>query len=55
MICTCTHRDYYFVFSSKGQSVPERCPDCGAQSVRPATPEEIAWFCREHEKEAKAG
>ena len=52
MICTCTHRNCYFVFEVKDQHVPERCPDCGKQLVRAATPEEIAWFFREHRKEA---
>ena len=55
MICTCTHQDCYFVFEINGQSVPDRCPDCGSRTVRPASPDEIAWFYLEHREEAKAG
>ena len=54
MICACTHRNCYFVFAINGRKTPERCPDCGNLTVRPATPEEIAWFFLEH-GEAKAG
>ena len=55
MVCTCTHRDCYYVFVVKGQKLPDQCPDCGSHSVRPATPDEIAWFLLEHNEEAKAG
>ncbi len=55
MICTCTNQDCYYVFESSGHHVPERCPDCGKRSVRPASPEETAWFYLEHRKEARAG
>ena len=52
MICACTHRDCWFIFEAEGGKVPERCPDCGKRSVRPAGPEEIAWFLREHGEKA---
>ena len=55
MICTCTHQDCYYVFYVKGQEAPEKCPDCGKCTVRPAVPEEIAWFYREQREEEKAG
>ncbi len=55
MICACTHRDCYFIFEAGGPKQPERCPDCGKRTVRPATPEEIAWFREEHGEPAKAG
>ena len=55
MICTCTHKNCYFVFHVKGTEVPKHCPDCGNRSVRPATPEEVSWFYREHTSTAKAG
>ena len=55
MICTCTHRNCYFVFKIDGRNAPDRCPDCGNRTVHPATPEEIAWFDKEHREEAKAG
>ena len=29
MICTCTHKNCYFIFHVKGSQVPDRCPDCG--------------------------
>lgn len=44
MICTCTHRNCYYVFHVKGSQLPDRCPDCGNRSVRRSTPEEISWF-----------
>ena len=55
MICTCTHRDCYFVFKIIGRSVPDRCPNCGNRTVHPATPEEITWFYQEHREETRAG
>ncbi len=55
MICTCTHLDCYYVFEVDGRAIPEKCPDCGNPSVRPATPEEAAWFEAEHKEEPKAG
>ena len=55
MICTCTHKNCYFVFQVNGTAVPVRCPDCGNRSVRVATPEEVSWFYLEHRKSIKAG
>ena len=55
MICTCTHQNCYYVFYVSGTAVPARCPDCGHRSVRLSTPEETAWFYREHRKTVKAG
>ena len=55
MICACTHRDCWFIFEISGRKAPERCPDCGKRTVRPALPGEIAWFRREHGEEPKAG
>ena len=55
MICTCTHKDCYFVFRIRDARVPARCPDCGHRSVRPSTPEETAWFYLEHGECADAG
>ena len=55
MICTCTHRDCYFVFKINGHKVPDRCPDCGNHTVHPATPDEIAWFYQVRREEAKSG
>ncbi|MBO7663729.1 MAG: hypothetical protein J6U01_10195 [Clostridia bacterium] len=55
MICTCTHQDCYFIFEVHTRNLPDRCPDCGNRTVHPASPDEIAWFLREHGKEAKAG
>ena len=40
MICTCDKCLYTF----SGYSKPETCPDCGAGSVREATPEEKDWY-----------
>ena len=54
MICACTHRNCYFIFAAAGRNVPERCPDCGKPTVRPASPEETAWFFEEH-GEPRAG
>ena len=54
MICACTHRNCYFIFAAAGRNVPERCPDCGKPTVRPASPEETAWFYEEH-GEPRAG
>ena len=54
MICTCDHRDCWFVFETAGNEAPEKCPDCGKRSVRTATEDEILWFFREHGEE-KAG
>lgn len=42
MILTCDKCRYTF----SAQSLPERCPDCGAFAVRPATDEEIADYNR---------
>lgn len=55
MICACDHRDCWFIFESREGKIPERCPDCGARSVRPATEEEAEWFFREHGETEKAG
>ena len=55
MICACTHRDCWYVFEAEGREMPEKCPDCGHRTVRPAAPEEIAWFIREHRETEKAG
>ena len=54
MICTCTHKDCYFVFYVREARVPARCPDCGHRSVRPATPGEITSFYREHRKRIRS-
>ena len=43
MICTCTHKNCYFVFHVKGTEVPKRCPDCGTPLVKPEA--EARWFC----------
>ena len=51
MICACDHRDCWFIFDASGEKKPDRCPDCGKRTVRPATGEEISWFFREHGKE----
>ncbi len=55
MICTCTHRSCYYIFEIDQAEIPEQCPDCGNPSVRPATPEEAAWFYQEHRENNKAG
>ena len=53
MICSCTHRNCYYVFFMKGNQIPERCPDCGKKNVRAATPEEIARYLHEHHSKTK--
>ncbi len=55
MLCACCHRECYYIFIAEGKQVPDRCPDCGKRTVRPATPEEAAWFAREHGEESRAG
>ena len=40
MICTCEKCQYTFF----ADSLPDRCPDCGAQKVREASPEEKEWY-----------
>ncbi len=51
MLFACTHRNCYYIFMLDGTKIPDRCPDCGSRSIRPATPEEAAWFYLEHRKE----
>ena len=40
MICTCDRCLYTF----QSGSFPASCPDCGAEAVREAAPEEKDWF-----------
>ena len=40
MVFVCDH--CHFLFSR--YSEPERCPDCGKETIRPATDEEIREF-----------
>ena len=41
-ICICDHCRYIFA----GPVIPDRCPDCGAEAVRPAAGKETAQYRR---------